>query len=346
MDSVTHEHEKSRVTDGPHSGSRFLESLFARSRHTSGETVRSYETTPTTEAPRAPITEQWKDKHYAEVPTTIERGDVEDAVDVFRDFLTLPESAKSSVSIPGPQGRGKGSLGYVERTPETDAGEKALGNDPEHKEYFHYHPSVETTLPEAIQRAGPKAEQLIAHLRVLWAKMEAVAYQTIARLEAENAGNSRYDGITSRFFPDGITEGKPGLRHPKLTLRLMIYKKVDSEKLAANGHYDAGTFAFAVCESAPGLMVGEQAARDESGAVTKPETLTPATRPDGTALFWPGTGFKNIDPAIGPTWHAVKQHTTDDVKLGEENRWVLVAFLNEYEEREAPSLAETHGLTA
>lgn len=344
---MTRAHEKSRVADDPGAGSRFLESLFARGRHMSYAATRSLDGVPRNpEAPRAPITEQWQEKYYAEVPTTIERGDVESAVEVFRDFLTLPESTKSSVSIPGPHGRGKGSLGYVERTPETDTGEKALGNDPEHKEYFHYHPSVEATLPEVIQQAGPKAEQLIATLRALWVKMEAVAYQTIARLEAENAGNPRYHGLTQRFFPDGITEGRPGLRHPKLTLRLMIYKKVDAEKLAANGHYDAGAFAFAVCESAPGLMVGEQAVRDESGAVTKPETLTPATRPDGTALFWPGTGYKNIDPDIGPTWHAVKQHTTDEVQLGEENRWVLVAFLNEYEEREAPSLAETHGLTA
>ncbi len=333
--------ERLRGTDDPHHAERFLHTLLLPKTRTEQRLASAEALSPTPS-----ITEQWRDSRYAKVETSISRDDVEQAVGVFRDFLALPAETKVSISIPGPQGRGKGSLGYVERTPETDANETALGKDPEHKEYFHYHPSVEAQLPEEIRRAGGAAEKLIAQLRALWIEMEAVAYRTIVALEAEHAGDPRYEGLTNRFFPDGITRGEPGLRHPKLTLRLMIYKKVDAEKLAANGHYDAGAFAFAVCESAPGLMVGTQAVKDETGAVTTPEALTPVERPDGTALFWPGTGFKNIDPTIPPTWHAVKQHTKDEVKLGEENRWVLVAFLNEFEEPGAPTIAETHGLRA
>jgi hypothetical protein len=173
--------------------------------------------------------------------------------------------------------------------------------------------------------------------------MEADAYRTLTRLQAENEGNPYYDDMLAKFFPDGLTRGEPGLRHPKLTLRIMLYMKVGEGSLSANNHFDGGALTFAVCESAPGLQVGTPPEKDADGNEVKKEDMHEVSRTDGTALMWTGINYKHIDPEAKPTWHGVRQHTTDEVHKGEENRWVCVFFLDEYDEK-APTIEETHGV--
>ena len=282
------------------------------------------------------IHDQWQEKHYAELSGSIERVQIEDAINIFREFCELPEETKRSLNVPGDKGRGKGSLGYVERKLDTASSETTLGKEPEHKAYFHYHPRIETELGNEIHDVGPIAENMVGKMRAMWIKIEEKAFTFIERLETENANDPRYQGLIERFSPDGLTRAQPELRHPKLMLRLMFYKKVTGNNvLSANNHYDAGSFGFAICESKPGLQVGEKGKEDE---------MVEVSRPDGTTLVWPGTNYKQIDPTIEPTWHGVTQHTTDNVKLGEENRWVAVAFLDEYNEI-IPTIEETHGVS-
>lgn len=298
----------------------------------------------TEELPK-PLLQQIKERRFTEIRNPIERSDVESAVDSFREFCELPDEVKEGINIPGENGRGKGSLGFVEREPETDTTETEHGKKPEHKAYFHYRPEMEAELREKITTAGLAAEALIQKLRALWIQMELTAFHTLQQLERENAENPNYSGLVDRFFPDGLTQGEPKKRQPKLTLRIMLYKKVEGEEsLSANNHNDAGAFTFAVCESAPGLQVGSQEIIDEvSKEVIQPERMEEVQRPEGTILFWPGKNFqKHIDSEIEPTWHGVRQHTTNDVEAGEENRYVLVFFLDEYNEI-PPTLGETHG---
>lgn len=283
---------------------------------------------------------KWNTQKYAEVETGITRNEVAEAVDALRGFRTLSDEEKQTISRGD---RGKETLGFKETNTENDVNEKALGKEPEHKAYFHYHPSIEEEFAEAIEHAGGKAKNLIEHLRALWIKTEALAYETVLRIAEENNGDPAYVGFVERFFPDGLTQGKPGLKYPNLKLRLMLYFKVDGEKLSANNHYDAGSLTFAIMESLPGLQVGTREKRDTAGVLTEAEIMEEVQRPDGKALAWPGTNYKRIDPSITGTWHGVRQHTTDDIKLGEENRWVLVAFLDEYDET-VPPIEETHGI--
>lgn len=282
---------------------------------------------------RIPLIEQINKQCFAMIETSVTRIAVEKAVGCLRTFIDLvPKEVRGALRVSGENGRGKGSLGFVERRPDADELERALGNEPEHKEYFHYRPELEFLLHEQIEKAGPHAEALVRDMRELWVSLERETFAAVQRLGSENRDNPRYDNIESAFFPDGLTCGADGYRHPKLTLRLMRYMKVGDGALAANNHYDGGMLTFAICESLPGLHVGT------------PESVTPVTRPEGTALMWTGVNFrKKIDPEVAPTWHGVRQHTTSDVPLGAENRWVLVAFLDTYDDT-PPRIEETHGL--
>jgi len=298
------------------------------------------------ERPPKPIKEQWRENRFAEVPNVITSERAEKASEFLREFCALPDELKNGVCIPGANGRGAASYGYVERRPDLDPTEIALGKIPEHKEYFHYAPFIERDLREEIRLAGPKAKTLIENMRDLWVIVEQRAHETLKRLEEENAHNPAYRDFTLRFFPDGITGGDLEKHQPKLKLRLMSYKKIEGKNvLSANNHYDAGALTFALWENAPGLQVGAKQITDQEGRVICSENMQEVERPDGTALFWPSLTFSKIDSEVEPTWHGVKQHSRQQTVIGEENRAVLVAFLN-MDNHAIPSLNQTHGVTA
>lgn len=284
------------------------------------------------ETEKKPILNEWKEKGFAEVPVAVNREQVDGMVDSFRDFCSLPDETKQSLVIQGDQGRGKGSVGYVERTPKNDAKEVELGKVPEHKIYFHYHPRLETELAEQIKNAGPKAQEFLRQAREIWYTMASAAKQFVQRLEHENP--VKYAGVTEKFFPTG--------QDPKLILRVLLYKKVADGAMSANNHYDAGGITFAIAESGPGLQVGTEAEKGIDGTVTKQEEMRDVERPYGVVLAWPGYNFKQIDAGVQPTWHGVKQKVTETKESGE-TRYAVVAFLDSTDE-EAPSLEETHGV--
>jgi len=298
------------------------------------------------EAQPKPIRKQWEEKLYAEVPNTIERGEVEKAMQAFRAFCELSKEVKETICIPGENGRGVGTYGYVERHPTSDEVEVQLGKIPEHKRYFHYDPYLEEQKAEEIKAAGPAAEQLMEALRPMWIQIEKRAFETLQQLEKENEGNPYYKDLVKKFFPDGLTRGEAGKRHPQLMVRLMMYLQIEGKNaLSANNHYDGGTSTFTIYESGPGLQVGIRAQKNiETGEVIQAEEMREVEQSEGTAFFWPGAAFTDIDPTVQPTWHGVRQHLDGDVNVGEENRSVCVAFLDAYTSSRTTPIEKTHGL--
>ncbi|MFO0702837.1 MAG: hypothetical protein U0514_03160 [Candidatus Andersenbacteria bacterium] len=238
---------------------------------------------------------------YAEVPFTVPRAAIEEAVAGFFAFLALPAEVKQRFAYEIKQDeRDRGmDLGWRERTSTTR-------DHSDDKEFFHYNELARTMFE-------PKLAELTAaegHAAIVRAFMEradgiysaalATMQQSIRTLDA------RYVGLYEQFFPVGA--------RPAVVLRFLKYNRGGDGTFLAKGHYDRSACTLAIAESAPGLRIG----RDD-------QHLQQVEHRQGFALFFPGLVMGRYTRGeLKPAWHDVVQD--GQAYNAGAARWALVLF--------------------
>jgi isopenicillin N synthase-like dioxygenase len=245
------------------------------------------------------------EKHYAPVAFPLSHEELNNAADTFLEFLTLPDVIKNSFSMKGGFEHNYGVIGYKDRRQEE-------GSDK--KEFFHYHPSLDTYFESNPDKDMPEVEAFLKAARAIDAAAARVLKETLTMLEPE--------------FPNIVSEYFPGT-HRRTILRFLKYDVAGKGKHLAKGHYDSGGCTLALAESAPGLRIG-----------TYEEDLQPVVHADKTALFMPGLRFyTQTDQRFHPAWHDVVQASEDTLNESTA-RWAIVFFADGESQKDRPTTEE------
>lgn len=243
------------------------------------------------------IKNQLQEKTFAEIPLSLKKETIDEAVKSFMDFLALPQEIKKTYLYRIlPQDRGS-EVGYNFR-------ERKLGNTDD-REYVHYHEDAEKGFTEA-RKQQPELDALLTAMKPIYRESLKVAKKVIAEFEHE------FPGISNKFFPEQVP--------PKCYLRLVAYNRHEPGDFLAIGHYDRGSYTLALAESSPGLRIG-----------TSPEKVTPVTHKPEQAFFFPGIRFSEVtNNTYVAGWHDVIQKASDAFS-DKYTRWALVLFIDSQE---------------
>jgi len=235
---------------------------------------------------------QIRDKQYAAVPFPVSHQIFEDSMNVFIEFLRLPQEVKDAVYFqvePGARGTEVGYKLY----------KRDLGNK-DNREYFHYHGAAEERFKADAERI-PELKRLLEVMRPIHASASEALSGVMNQFE------TAFPGIHDKFFPKE--------NFPRFYLRFLKYDRLTPGEFLAKGHYDRGSCTLALAESAPGLRMG-----------LNEQSLLEVVHDEGQALFMPGLKFPEItSDEFPPTWHDVIQKTEDGYRQ-DIARWAIVFF--------------------
>lgn len=252
-----------------------------------------------------------QERSYFNVPFTLERSFLDEAVTAFFRFLEEPLEVKSQIDFSIAPIHRRGDVGFRLRNPDDH-----IYNDS--KEFFHFHPALFNQYPEFLEK-HPVVNDFVLKAKPIWEE----AYQVVKN-------------ILEAFEPD-FPELSKKVFHtetPHFLLRFLKYHWQNSGKYLAKPHFDAGSFTLAIAESGPGLRIG-------SG----PDNLQLVEHKPGNAIFMLSSNFQKImqgdqSNKLNAGWHDVIQ--LDETKIGKPfARWAVVAFI-EAEGVEALPRTETH----
>src|SRR3989338_2285307 len=116
-----------------------------------------------------------------------------------------------------------------------------------------------------------------------------------------------------------------------LCLRFVKYNPVGKGEFLAKAHYDSGSCALALAESAPGLRAGKNG-----------QSLKEIVRSGNTGIFMPAFTFAEdiCSEEFTATWHDVVQKS-EDLLSETVARWALILFADTNPERNS-SYDDTH----
>jgi isopenicillin N synthase-like dioxygenase len=252
-------------------------------------------------------------KSYTEVDFPLSHKEIQEAVDSFYEFLTLPDDIRTHIYGRLTKESRRSEYGYIKRENKAKASteEKSKYDD---KEFFHYHPQILKEYAEWIDKQ-PKVKAFLAHADKVWHAADKTIKHPLKMLD------SRYPGLEKKF-----SEQKPS----KHVIRFLKYspKEIKGDELA-KAHFDAGAITLALGESKDGLRI-----RDAK------DVLQPVTHKSGKALFFLASTFQEQvkDKYFHPAWHDVVR--TAEAKNAT-SRWAVVAFF-EAPDVLAPSWETTH----
>ena len=250
-----------------------------------------------------------KEQNYVEVPFLMPKEKAEKAAKNFINFLTLPQELKNQFNVIADEADRGSDSGYVRR-------EKAKGYD--NKEFFNYRKISEILLKDSIlnNKDNVKVKNFFHSAQEIFNGAVKTMRQVIRVI------NMHHEGIYNKIFS----------KNPNrlLCLRFVKYDPAGQDKFLAKAHYDRGSCALAIAESAPGLRVG----KDEG-------TLKEVTRRGNTAIFMPGFTFAEdvSSDKFTPAWHDVVQKS-DNMYNKNVARWAIVLFADV--KTEGISYKDTH----
>lgn len=252
--------------------------------------------------------EELYNKPYISIPFPISKADIDKAVNLFFNFLDLPDELKNHINHKVSPLHRRGELGFVHRNTEDN-----IYNDS--KDFFHYHPVIFEKYDSFITQ-HKEVRDFLQAARPIWDEVRKLIFQILSHFEGE------YNGTLEKVF------NSP---EPHIVLRFLKYNFSNSSRYLAKPHFDSGSFTFAISESCPGLRIG-----------TNPDDLEVVEHKEGNALFMISSNYKKIidTDKLKPGWHDVVQ--TDESKIGQSfARWAVVAFIDGHSV-ESLSRGETH----
>lgn len=255
-----------------------------------------------------------KRQNYVEAPLAISKIGLEKSAQAFIDFLGLDQVIQDKFTIMIDKEDRGSNAGYVRK-------HKSKG-DSDNKEYFHYRGLTEKLLRGVIEEY--KANFKIQNFLVLSKKVFEAGLETLSSIIS--VIDQRHKGIYDKIFK----------RNPErfICLRFVKYDVAGDCEFLATPHYDRGSCALAMAESAPGLRIGKNE-----------QDIKEVLRNGNMAIFMPAFTFhRDIESEdFTPAWHDVVQKSADTYS---ENiaRWAIVLFADvssggsiSYEEAHTPT---------
>lgn len=284
---------------------------------------------------RLSVHEHITEQGFAPVDIAVTRDDLQETVDTYTAFLTLPEKYHKATRYML-SNRGDGDFGQYTRVAGS-AGER--GEVPDNKDIFHFgewtRQYVETTLPGYMP--SEMKNFLDAAEAVYWAGQRSKR-NVLEDLDAD--GSKLLTTLHSR------------LHTPNDLLRLITY--YPNEGKLAKGHFDRSSCTLAIGESHEGLRLakgqnGLAVNADEAYLSDLESRLVPVEHRSSEAKFFLGAGWNRLPGELkGPHnslelgWHDVVPSAK---RVGEKvMRWAVVMFINPYTEMKeytVPTPAET-----
>lgn len=239
---------------------------------------------------------------YISIPYDLPRSVINETIEAFLEFIQTDQKVKDHLQSRLPGIHRRGELGFTHR--------EGLDQNPDVKDFFHYHPFLKKSHEEYIS-ANATVNRLITQADIIWNHVADVTKQILLCL------NSKYPDVYNKVFD---TED------PHIVLRLVYYQADPDQEILARPHFDAGSFTLAVAESAPGLRIGSHQ-----------ENLQLVPHKEGRAIFMLGANYRKVitTDTLLPGWHDVIR--LDNLR----SRWAIVAFIDGHG-IEGPSRDDTH----
>lgn len=248
-------------------------------------------------------------------PYRIEEERIHAGVDAFFRFLALPQRVKDPLHyhVTDILARG-GRVGYKHSDAAPEEG------DPDGKEVFQYHPSIEKRWL-GLRETIPELHALLTAMRAIYEPAAALIDEVV------------------RGFADSVPDIKqawqPEGEYPAYFLRVIKYNRrttANNHATVACGHYDIGDITAAIAESSPTLWGGG----DEG---------TPLQRigdRQGRIALLAGYGFPQAlhDETLMPTWHGADYPNEPWNETCA--RWAWVLFAGRNSRTDVPSWEQTH----
>lgn len=251
------------------------------------------------------IISNFKEKGFIEIPITISKAEIDNAAEIFLEFLKVPLEEKELIKQTIPLKNLKGELEDFGNDKGNDYGYyQKLKNkgDLDNKQFFHYNPYLESILPKILETADKRTIKFIEVAREFYKKAESIAKPIIKEID------TKFPGTYEILFPENEL--------PRSPIRFLSYYKEAQGDFIAKGHYDKSIFTLAIGENKPGLKIGF----DE-------ESLKEITHKENQAIFFPSLSSLAIsNNKFKPAWHEVIQKSGDEVNETC-TRWAIVFFI-------------------
>src|SRR3989338_5276652 len=250
-------------------------------------------------------------QNYVEVPLPITKERLDEAAQYFLDFLTLPQQVKDTFRVFFNKDDPRTAAGYVSK--------KRAEGESDDKEYFNYRKISELLLQNPLRknRGNQKVENFFNSAKNIFGEASEVLEQVISTLD------QYHPGIHAKIFSQNAEK--------LLCLRFVKYNPVGKGEFLAKAHYDSGSCALALAESAPGLRAGKNG-----------QSLKEIVRSGNTGIFMPAFTFAEdiCSEEFTATWHDVVQKS-EDLLSETVARWALILFADTNPERNS-SYDDTH----
>lgn len=276
-----------------------------------------------------------REQGYAPVPIDLSRDDLQEAIDRYTDFLTLPENYHDITRFYVTD-RGDGDYGQFTRVA-GNTGERGAVMD--NKDIFHFGSLTRQYIEAELDGRIPREMKdfLDTAEEVFWAGQRSKRH---ALADFDDDGSFLVDTLQTKYHTLNDV------------LRLITYYEND-DKLAKS-HFDRGVCTLAIGESHEGLRLatgqnGLVLDANEQYLADLESRLTPVEHRSGEAKFFLGAGWNRLPQYI--------KHGHDDLELGWHDvvpsakrvgervmRWAVVMFINPYAEFQdytVPTPAET-----
>ncbi len=272
-------------------------------------------------------------KAYAEVPAPVSEQQVDELFLAFDAFLSIAPDVKraGNYSLPG---LSNGDFGYFRRIPGSSNDGRSMSLDKKHVYHFgsgsrqQFEACDYSNLPKEVRDFCDISEQ------AYWQTVSSLK-RILRQLRDEASGYGfRSADHLEPYFING-------------TYPLNIHQRLISAEMPSNPnrpitehHYDRSVFTIHTKASQPGFEVGFKGDGSD---------LSPASQPEGQALFFAGGGWRQM-PAktqldydfIKPAYHGVRRPASTAHEAGRVARKALVTFANPFELQTDPAYAQTH----
>ena len=244
------------------------------------------------------IWNQIKEQAYARVPFSMEKDELESAIDSFKAFLALPDSIKNpprSEHLAPDAPYASRTLGLVRRN-------KTSGKADD-KIFFHFHPTVFKRYHYGSSNEhAPVVENFLKNAHDIWQKVR----DTMGPLLEQMEGGAQ---LAKEFQKQSDDK-------QAILLRFIQYDCQDQFDKLTRSHYDKSAFTLALWEDKPGLRIG----KDE-------QTLALMPYNNKEAYFFLGNAAsKYFTTELPQGWHDAIQAEARSADMPAA-RWAIVAFI-------------------
>ena len=232
---------------------------------------------------------------YQPVSLELSEGDITTAMELFQDFLSLPQAERLKLVHLDEARARTGRSGYHEKG-------SAEGDD--QKWLFHMSQDLAGRFDSRARKHMPgEARSFLDMSEEIFHSVMGSSQLLYQELEDE------FPALVGMHFPADGTR--------RQHLRFLMYKGGEHQALA-RGHYDKGTGTIAIAESRDGLRLGYGE-----------DDLTSLDRGQFDPVFFRGFGWHQLAEMLDvDTQHKAAWHDVQNTKPGPEMRWALVYFID------------------